>query len=62
MIVGQMRRCVKCQEEKPLSDFSRVRWIEGGYHVKCRIFEEKDRIAWKTHTKPPTHWNLWHMV
>ena len=61
MNMEKTRRCVKCLEEKPLYDFPRVAWIKGGYHVKCRVCESKDRIAWKTHTVPPIDWKLWHI-
>ena len=51
VFMAPMRECVKCKEMKPLSEFSRNRYIEGGLQVKCKVCERKDEIAWRTHTK-----------
>ena len=46
-----MRKCVKCTEEKPLSEFSLEPIIESGYKVKCKTIEIKDAKMWEKHTK-----------
>ena len=47
----RVRKCCKCMELKPIWEFSRVPYIEGGRMVKCRSCESNDGMLWRAHTK-----------
>lgn len=47
----EMRRCEKCWDVKPLSEFDRNYRIMSGYDIKCKACAEKDRRAYLDHIR-----------